>query len=114
MVRENPLLASLPEYPIVRIENEKARLKAAGREVFAFGTGAPIEPTPAFIREACRAAVPEVSQYPSVKGVPELRRAAAGYMKRRFGVELDPETEILPTGGSKEAIFLVPFAFLDP
>ncbi|WP_457840956.1 aminotransferase class I/II-fold pyridoxal phosphate-dependent enzyme, partial [Staphylococcus aureus] len=67
-----------------------------------------------FIRAALAAAVPEVSQYPSVKGVPDVRRAAAGYMKRRFGVDLDPETEILPTQGSKEAIFLLPFAFLDP
>jgi succinyldiaminopimelate transaminase len=114
MVRTNPVLDALEEYPIVRIENEKAKLKAAGKTVFDFGTGDPIEPTPPFIRHALLGGVPEISQYPSVKGLPELRKAAAGYMKRRFGVELDPETEILPTGGSKEAIFLLPFAFLDP
>jgi LL-diaminopimelate aminotransferase len=109
----NPVLEALEEYPIVRIENEKAKLKAAGKTVYDFGTGDPIEPTPAFIREALVKAVPEVSQYPTVKGLPELRKACAGYMKRRFGVELDPDTEILPTGGSKEAIFLLPQAFLD-
>lgn len=112
-MRQNPVLEALEEYAIVRIENEKAKLKAAGKTVFDFGTGDPIEPTPAFIREALVAGVPEISQYPSVKGIPELRKAAAGYMKRRFGVELDPETEILPTGGSKEAIFLLPQAFVD-
>src|SRR5947207_2242021 len=113
MPRVNTILEALEEYPIVRIEAEKAKLKAAGKTVYDFGTGDPIEPTPAFIREAAARSIPEVSQYPSVKGLAELRRAAAGYMLRRFGVELDPETEILPTGGSKEAIFLLPFAFLD-
>ena len=112
-MRFNPILEKLEEYPIVRIEAEKAKLKAAGKTVYDFGTGDPIEPTPAFIRQALTAAVPEVSQYPTVKGIPDVRRAAAGYMKRRFGVDLDPDTEILPTQGSKEAIFLLPFAFLD-
>lgn len=112
-MRLNPVLDALEEYPIVRIENEKAKLKAAGKTVFDFGTGDPIEPTPPFIREAIAKAIPEVSQYPTVKGSLELRKACAGYMKRRFNVDLDPETEILPTGGSKEAIFLLPFAFLD-
>ena len=112
-MRTSPVLDALEEYPIVRIENEKAKLKAAGKTVYDFGTGDPIEPTPPFIREALARSIPEISQYPTVKGIPELRKAAAGYMKRRFGVELDPETEILPTGGSKEAIFLLPLAFLD-
>jgi succinyldiaminopimelate transaminase len=113
MVRTNPILEALEEYAIVRIENEKTKLKAAGKTVFDFGTGDPIEPTPPFIRAALQESVPEISQYPTVKGVPDVRKAAAGYMKRRFGVELDPETEILPTGGSKEAIFLLPLTFLD-
>jgi succinyldiaminopimelate transaminase len=112
-VRTNPILDALEEYPIVRIEAEKSKLKAAGKTVFDFGTGDPIEPTPAFIREACARAIPEISQYPTVKGLPELRKACAGYVERRFGVKLDPDTEILPTGGSKEAIFLTPSAFLD-
>ena len=113
-MRLNPILEKLEEYPIVRIEAEKSKLKAAGKTVFDFGTGDPIEPTPGFIRQALKDAVPEVSQYPTVKGVADVRKAAAGYMKRRFGVELDPETELLPTQGSKEAIFLLPFAFIDP
>ncbi|MBX3466210.1 MAG: succinyldiaminopimelate transaminase [Planctomycetes bacterium] len=109
----NPVLAALPDYPIVRIEAAKERLRQAGREVFDFGTGDPIEPTPAFVRQALLGAVPEVCRYPTYKGGPDLRRAAAGYLRRRFGVDLDPERQVLGTLGSKESIFNLPFAFLD-
>lgn len=109
----NPVLQALPEYPIVRVEEAKRRLEQAGREVFDFGTGDPIEPTPEFIRKACAESVPPVCRYPSAKGLPELRRAAAGYLKRRFGVTLDPETQVIASLGSKESVFTLPFAFLD-
>lgn len=109
----NPVLTALPEYPIVRVEAAKERLRQAGREVFDFGTGDPIEPTPALVRRALVEAVPEVCRYPSYKGLPALRRAAAGYLSRRFGVTVDPERQVLGTLGSKEAIFNLPFAFLD-
>jgi LL-diaminopimelate aminotransferase len=109
----NPVLAALPEYPIIRVEEAKRRLEQAGREVFDFGTGDPIEPTPEFIRRACAENVPAVCRYPSMRGLPELRKAAAGYLQRRFGVTLDPETQVLPSLGSKESIFTLPFAFLD-
>jgi succinyldiaminopimelate transaminase len=109
----NPVLSALPEYPIVRIEAAKERLRQAGRDVFDFGTGDPIEPTPDVVRRALVEAVPEVCRYPSYKGLPALRQAAAGYLQRRFGVSLDPERQVLGTLGSKEAIFNLPFAFLD-
>lgn len=109
----NPVLTALPEYPIVRIEAAKERLRLAGRDVFDFGTGDPIEPTPALVRQALLAAVPEVCRYPSYKGLPALREAAAGYLRRRFGVTVDPTTQVLGTLGSKEAIFNLPFAFVD-
>ncbi len=99
---------------MAELQARKAALAKTGKNVFDFGTGDPIEPTPAFIPEALRQAVPEVSQYPSVAGTPQLRQAAAGYLKRRFGVTLDPETQMLPAAGSKEAIFHLPLAFLDP
>jgi succinyldiaminopimelate transaminase len=109
----NPVLTALPEYPIVRVEAAKERLRQTGREVFDFGTGDPIEPTPEFIRKACAETVPPVCRYPSYKGLPAVRQAAAGYLKRRFGVAVDPETQVLATLGSKESIFNLPFAFLD-
>lgn len=99
---------------MVRLDELKAEVLAQGRPVYDFGTGDPREPTPAFIREAMIAAVPEISQYPKVAGVPATQRAAADYLHRRFGVDLDPDREILPTQGSKEAVFHLPMVFVDP
>ena len=110
----NPALRALKPYPMAELQRRKAELTASGRTVFDFGTGDPIEPTPAFIPQALRAAVPEVSQYPSVAGTPALRTAAANYLKRRFGVTVDPNKQVLPAAGSKEAIFHLPLAFIDP
>ena len=110
----NPALRLLKPYPMAELQARKAALAKTGKTIFDFGTGDPIEPTPAFIPEALRRAVPEVSQYPSVAGTPHLRQAAAGYLLRRFGVTLNPDTQVLPAAGSKEAIFHLPLAFLDP
>ena len=110
----NPDVRALKPYPMAQLQQRKAELRAKGTELFDFGTGDPIEPTPAFIREAAAAAIPEISQYPSVRGSDELREAAAAYLKRRFAVQLDPQRNIIPSAGSKEAIFHLPLAFLDP
>lgn len=109
----NPILSALPEYPIERLNQAERALRAAGRRVFDFGTGDPLEPTPAFIRAALEGGVPASCRYPPVRGSAAVRTAAAGYLTRRFGVQLDPETQVLPTLGSKEAIFSLPLAFLD-
>lgn len=110
----NPALRALKPYPMAELQRRKAELMANGKTVFDFGTGDPIEPTPAFIPQALRAAVPEISQYPSVAGTPALRAAAAGYLQRRFGVRVDAAKQVLPAAGSKEAIFHLPLAFIDP
>jgi succinyldiaminopimelate transaminase len=110
----NPALRALKPYPMAELQARKAAVARTGRTVFDFGTGDPIEPTPAFIPEALRRALPEVSQYPSVAGTPALRQAAAAYLQRRFGTTLDADTQVLPAAGSKEAIFHLPLAFLDP
>ncbi len=110
----NPALRALKPYPMAELQARKARVIASGKRVFDFGTGDPIEPTPAFIPEALKAAIPGISQYPSVAGTPALRMAAAGYLKRRFNVIVDPATQVLPAAGSKEAIFHLPLAFIDP
>ena len=89
----NPVLAEMAVYPFTRLEEERRRLLAAGVDVIDFGKGDPNEPTDPMIRRAL------------VEALPELREAAAGWLQRRFGVSLDPETEIVPTYGSKEAIF---------
>src|SRR5690349_21906105 len=96
---------------MVELDERRRALVAGGKRLFDFGLGDPKEPTPAFIKETLRAAVPEVSQYPSAFGAPALRKAAAGYLQRRFGVGVDPETQVLACAGAKEAIFHLPLAF---
>lgn len=112
-MRYNPLLDRLPTYPTVLLDQAVARLRAAGRPVYDFGTGDPTEPTPPFIREAMLGAVPDNCRYPTIRGGRVVRAAFAGYARRRFGVELDPDTEILPTSGSKEVVFHLPMLCVD-
>jgi acetylornithine aminotransferase len=101
----NPTLAEMATYPFVRLEEARRELLAQGVEVIDFGKGDPNEPTDPMIRRALVDALPERAPYPLAAGLPELREAAAGWCRRRFGVEVDPDTEIIPTYGSKEAIF---------
>ncbi len=110
-VPQNPVLGRIRKNLSVELEERRKALAAQGKRLFDFGLGDPKEPTPAFIREALRAAVPEVSQYPSAAGSPAFRAACAGYVKRRFAVQLDPETQVAPCAGAKEAIFHLPLAF---
>lgn len=95
------------------IHTRARELRDAGLPVVDFSIGDPREPTPAFIRGALEEAIPEVSQYPTAAGLADLRRAIAGYAERRFGVIVDPATQVVPTSGAKEAIFSTPFAFVD-
>src|SRR6266550_2994676 len=92
-------------YPFTRLEEERRALVEAGVEVIDFGKGDPNEPTDPMIRRALVEALPERAPYPLAQGLPELREAAAGWLGRRFGVGVDPDAEIVPTYGSKEAIF---------
>jgi succinyldiaminopimelate transaminase len=111
--RLNPILEQLTSYPIVELNRIRDGLRAEGRTIYDFGTGDPKEPTPAFIREAFLGALKEESSYPSIRGTPELREAISAYAQRRFGIDLDPDTQILPTSGSKEALFHLPLALID-
>ena len=113
-VRIAPTLADMATYPFVRLEEARQRLLADGVQVIDFGKGDPNEPTDPIIREALVAALPERSPYPLAQGLPELRRAVADWCGRRFGVTVDPDTEIVPTYGSKEAIFSLAQVLVDP
>jgi acetylornithine aminotransferase len=104
-VQFSPVLAELAQYPFARLDDWKADARARGIELIDFGMGDPREVTPAFIREALVASVEPVSSYPRATGLPELREAVAGWIDRRFGVTVDASSEIVPTLGSKEAIF---------
>src|SRR4051794_36381421 len=110
----SPVLAATGTYPFVRLEEAKRRLAAAGAELIDFGKGDPREETDPLIRRALAESIEPLSSYPLAEGLPELREAVAGWCKRRFGVEVDPETEVIPTYGSKEAIFHLAQVVVDP
>jgi len=104
-MRLNPVFESMGSYPFVRLDEAKVAAHAKGIELIDFGVGEPRERTPEFIRETFSKSMPEVSLYPKAVGMPELRVAAADWVQRRFGATLDPDTEVVPTLGSKEPIF---------
>ncbi len=109
-------LDRLAPYPFVEISRIIAEKKAAGADVVTFGIGDPDLPTPSHIVERLVQASyePPNHRYPETDGLPELRRAIAGWYSSRFGVTLDPDTEVLPLIGAKEGIGHVALCFLDP
>src|SRR5438128_12338534 len=109
----SPALPATGTDPSVKLEAAKRRLVAQGVELIDFGKGDPREPTDPMIRQALADSITEISTYPLAEGLPELRAAVAGWCSRRFGVKLDPDTEIIPTYGSKEAIFLLAQVLID-
>jgi succinyldiaminopimelate transaminase len=104
----SPVLTDLAQYPFARLDDWKAEARGRGIDLIDFGMGDPREVTPPFIREALLASVEAVSSYPRATGLPELRTAVSGWISRRFGVDVDPDSEVIPTLGSKEAIFSFP------
>src|ERR1700758_4168797 len=96
----------LPPYIFSEVNTLKAKARAAGRDVIDLGMGNPDGPTPAHIVAKLIEAVnnPKTHGYSVSRGIPGLRRACAGYYARRFGVELDPEREVIVSLGSKEGL----------
>ena len=94
----------LPPYVFAEVNDMKAQARAEGRDVIDFGMGNPDLPTPPHIVEKLAEAAnnPRTHRYSSSRGIPGLRRANAAYYARRFGVDIDPETETIVTLGSKE------------
>ena len=109
-------LDRLPPYLFAELERKIREKKAAGVDVISLGIGDPDTPTPQPVVEALASAAADsgTHQYPSNRGRPELREAYAHFYERRFGVALDPETEIIPALGAKECVFNLNLAFLDP
>ena len=110
----SPVLSAQGTYPFVRIERAKREAAEAGIEILDFGQGDPREPTDPAIRRGLVDGLREQMGYPKAEGLPELRTAIAGWFERRFGVALDPDTEVIPTYGSKEAIFSFAQVAVDP
>lgn len=109
-------LKQLPPYLFVEIDKAKRRLQAEGKDVIDLGVGDPDLPTPAHIIDALKRTVEEPvnHRYSFTEGIPELRTAIAKWYERRFGVTLDPKTEVLPLLGSKEGIAHFPLAVTNP
>jgi LL-diaminopimelate aminotransferase len=115
-MRPSKRLERIPPYAFAELERKIADKRAAGVDVISLGIGDPDRPTPALIVEAMQEAVTEAEthQYPSNRGRADFRAAVRDFYARRFDVTLDPDSEIIPAIGAKEAIFNLNLAFLDP
>jgi LL-diaminopimelate aminotransferase len=109
-------LEAIPPYMFAELERRISEKQDAGIDVISLGIGDPDQPTYGHIVAAMQEAVadPGTHQYPSNRGRPELREAFAGFYRERFGVEIDPDSEVIPAIGAKECIYNLCFAFLDP
>ena len=115
-MRHSERLERIPPYLFAQLERKIADKRAAGIDVITLGIGDPDIPTFPPIVEAAQRAVanPSTHTYPSNRGREEFREAVAGFYGRRFGVELEPDGEVMPAIGAKECIFNLNIAFLDP
>ena len=109
-------LEAIPPYKFAELERQVADKQAAGIDVISLGIGDPDRPTYPAVVEAMRAAVADPANhgYPSNRGRAEFRESFARFYEGRFGVEIDPESEVIPAIGAKECIYNLCFAFLDP
>jgi LL-diaminopimelate aminotransferase len=115
-MRPSKRLERIPPYAFAQLERKIAAKREAGIDVISLGIGDPDRPTPALIVEAMQEAVtePETHKYPSNRGRADFRAAVRDFYERRFDVTLDPDSEIIPAIGAKEAIFNLNLAFLNP
>ena len=115
-MRPSSRLERIPPYAFAALEQKIAAKRKAGVDVISLGIGDPDRPTPPLIVEAMQEAVsePETHRYPSNRGREDFRGAVRDFYERRFDVKLDPDSEVIPAIGAKEAIFNLNLAFLDP
>src|SRR5919106_3275166 len=115
-MRPSKRLDRIPPYLFAELERKIAEKRAQGVDVISLGIGDPDMPTPGVVIDALAKAARDggTHQYPSNRGRPEFREAVAAFYERRFGVRVDPATEIVPALGAKECIFNLNLAFLDP
>jgi len=114
-IMHNPLLDKLHPYPF-------ERLRALTRDIapnpayrpISLGIGEPKHPAPKLIEDALVGSLKSLSAYPATAGVPALREAITGWLQRRYGLSLDPATQVLPVNGSREALFALAQTVIDP
>lgn len=111
----NPLLSRLQPYPFERLRQLFAGVTPSPQHApISLGIGEPRHATPSFILEALTRAFPALASYPLTAGSPALRQACAGWMQRRYGVSLNPDTQLLPVNGSREALFAFAQTVVNP
>jgi N-succinyldiaminopimelate aminotransferase len=112
----NPRLALLQPYPFERLRALLADLTPPkGIAPISLGLGEPQHPTPQLLKDALIANLGGLARYPLTLGLPELREALAAWIARRYGLDpIDPAREVIPVGGSREALFSIAQAVVDP
>jgi N-succinyldiaminopimelate aminotransferase len=111
----NPLLTRLQPYPFERLRHLCADVAPpAALRPISLGLGEPRHPTPEFIKQALAGALNGLANYPATAGEPALREACAGWLRRRYGLQVDASTQVLPVNGSREALFAFAQAVVDP
>jgi len=115
-IERSERIKKLPPYLFVELDKAKRKAREEGRDIIDLGIGDPDIPTPNFIIDALTKAArdPKNHRYPLDQGLPEFRSAVSAWFTKRYGVTLDPESEILPLIGSKEGIAHMPLAFVNP
>ncbi len=115
-MRQANRIANIPPYFFARLGQKIAQLRKEGRDIIRVDIGSPDLPPPDFILQALSrsAAKPNHHSYAGYYGIPALRQAMADYYQKRFGVDLDADTQVIPLIGSKEGIAHVPTAFVNP
>ncbi len=110
----NPALSQTGAYPFLALDQKKRAAAERGIRLIDFSVGDPHEATDPLIRDALVESVTERSSYPKAEGLPEHREAIASWIEARYGVRLDPHSEVMPTLGSKEAVFSLAQVVMDP
>ena len=111
----NPLLNRLQPYPFQRLRALLSEQTPAGdRPPINLSIGEPKHPTPEVLRQALASSLDGLASYPATLGSPALRQACANWLKRRYNITANPEREILPVNGSREALFSFIQAMIDP
>jgi len=115
-VKHTQRISKIPKYLFAEIDKKKASALAKGADIIDLSIGDPDQPTPKYIIDAMKKALddPATHNYPPYEGTKEFRKAVSDWYKKRFGVELDPETQVMSLIGSKEGIAHMLFALLDP
>ena len=111
----NPLLCKLHPYPFERLREITRDITPAPHlRPISLGIGEPKHAAPELVKQALVGSLAGLSVYPPTAGEPRLREAFTGWLKRRYGVDVDPATQVLPVGGSREALFALAQTVIDP